>query len=123
MLDLHTTEHGYLEVAPPFLVNRASLEGTGQLPKFEADLFKIAGEWDLFLIPTAEVPLTNLHRGEILNGDTLPLKYDGLHALFPQRGRLVRRRRARADPPASVRQSGDGEDHAARRSPTTSSRR
>ena len=75
MLDLHTGEHGYTEVAPPLLVNRASLEGTGQLPKFEADLFKIAGEWDLFLIPTAEVPLTNLHRSEILNGDTLPLKY------------------------------------------------
>jgi seryl-tRNA synthetase len=75
MLDLHTREHGYLEVAPPFLVNRSSLEGTGQLPKFEADLFKIAGEWDLFLIPTAEVPLTNLQREQILNGDTLPLKY------------------------------------------------
>ncbi|HKY23269.1 MAG TPA: serine--tRNA ligase [Vicinamibacterales bacterium] len=75
MLDLHTREHGYLEVAPPLLVNRASLEGTGQLPKFEAELFKIAGEWDLFLIPTAEVPLTNLHRGEILDGNTLPLKY------------------------------------------------
>jgi seryl-tRNA synthetase len=75
MLDLHTREHGYLEVEPPFLVNRAALEGTGQLPKFESDLFKIAGEWDLFLIPTAEVPLTNLHRGEILNGDALPLKY------------------------------------------------
>jgi seryl-tRNA synthetase len=75
MLDLHTRDHGYLEVEPPFLVNRASLEGTGQLPKFEADLFKIGGDWDLFLIPTAEVPLTNLHRGEILNSDTLPLKY------------------------------------------------
>jgi seryl-tRNA synthetase len=75
MLDLHSREHGYLEVEPPFLVNRASLEGTGQLPKFEAELFKIAGDWDLFLIPTAEVPLTNLHRGEIVNGDTLPLKY------------------------------------------------
>ena len=75
MLDLHTREHGYVEVAPPYLVNRASLEATGQLPKFEADLFKVAGEWDLFLIPTAEVPLTNLHRNEILNGDQLPLKY------------------------------------------------
>ena len=75
MLDLHTREHGYLEVEPPALVNRAALEGTGQLPKFEADLFKIAGEWDLYLIPTAEVPLTNLHRTEILNGDALPLKY------------------------------------------------
>jgi seryl-tRNA synthetase len=75
MLDLHTAEHAYTEILPPFLVNRASLEGTGQLPKFEADLFKVAGDWDLFLIPTAEVPLTNLHRGEILNGDMLPLKY------------------------------------------------
>jgi seryl-tRNA synthetase len=75
MLDLHTREHGYLEVAPPYLVNRASLEATGQLPKFEADLFKVAGEWDLFLIPTAEVPLTNIHRSEILNGEVLPLKY------------------------------------------------
>ena len=75
MLDLHTREHGYVEVAPPYLVNRASLEATGQLPKFEADLFKVAGEWDLFLIPTAEVPLTNLHRNEIVNGDSLPLKY------------------------------------------------
>ena len=56
-------------------MNRASLEGTGQLPKFEAELFKIAGDWDLFLIPTAEVPLTNLHRNEIVNGDALPLKY------------------------------------------------
>ncbi len=75
MLDLHTREHGYLEVEPPFLVNKASLEGTGQLPKLEADLFRIAGDWDLYLIPTAEVPLTNLHRGEILNGEALPLKY------------------------------------------------
>ncbi len=75
MLDLHTTEHGYTEVVPPFLVNRASLEGTGQLPKMEADLFKIAGDWDLFLIPTAEVPLTNLHRGDILSSEALPLKY------------------------------------------------
>ena len=82
MLDLHTREHGYLEVAPPYLVNRASLEATGQLPKFEADLFKIAGEWDLFLIPTAEVPLTNLHRNEILNGDALPLKYTAYTPCF-----------------------------------------
>jgi len=82
MLDLHTREHGYLEVAPPLLVNRASLEGTGQLPKFESELFKIAGEWDLFLIPTAEVPLTNLHRSEMLNGDTLPLKYVGYTPCF-----------------------------------------
>ena len=82
MLDMHTREHGYQEVAPPYLVNRASLEATGQLPKFEADLFKIAGEWDLFLIPTAEVPLTNIHRNEILNGDVLPLKYTAYTPCF-----------------------------------------
>jgi seryl-tRNA synthetase len=75
MLDLHTREHGYLEIQPPFLVNTASLTGTGQLPKFERDLFKIAGDWDLYLVPTAEVPLTNLHRGEIIDGRELPLRY------------------------------------------------
>ena len=57
MLDLHTREHGYREIEPPFLVNSAALLGTGNLPKFEADLFKIAGDWDLYLVPTAEVPL------------------------------------------------------------------
>jgi seryl-tRNA synthetase len=82
MLDLHTREHGYVEVEPPFLVNRAALEGTGNLPKFEADLFKIAGEWDLFLIPTAEVPLTNLHRTEILDGEALPLRYTAYTPCF-----------------------------------------
>ena len=74
MLDIHTREHGYREVEPPFLANTATLQGTGQLPKFEQDLFKIAGEWDLYLIPTAEVPLTNLHRGEILDGRELPIR-------------------------------------------------
>jgi len=74
MLDIHTREHGYLEIEPPFLANTATLEGTGQLPKFEQDLFKIAGDWDLYLIPTAEVPLTNMHRGEILDGRTLPIR-------------------------------------------------
>jgi len=82
MLDLHTREHGYREVEPPFLVNRAALEGTGQLPKFEQDLFKIAGDWDLYLIPTAEVPLTNLHRGEILDGRILPLLYTAYTPCF-----------------------------------------
>ena len=75
MLALHTGEHGYTEVEPPFLVNAAALTGTGNLPKFEADLFKIAGDWDLYLVPTAEVPLTNLYRDEILDGRQLPLKY------------------------------------------------
>ena len=75
MLELHTREHGYTEVVPPFLVNADALRGTGNLPKFEQDLFKIGGEWDLFLIPTAEVPLTNLYRGDILDGRELPLRY------------------------------------------------
>ena len=75
MLELHATEHGYTEIEPPFLVNSQTLFGTGQLPKFEADLFKISGEWDLYLIPTAEVPVTNLYRGEILDGRLLPIKY------------------------------------------------
>jgi len=82
MLDLHTREHDYLEVQPPFLVNAASLTGTGNLPKFEADLFKIAGEWDLYLVPTAEVPLTNLHRGEILDGRDLPIRYTAYTPCF-----------------------------------------
>ena len=82
MLDLHTREHGYREVEPPFLANSESLRGTGQLPKFEQDLFKIAGDWDLYLVPTAEVPLTNLHRGEILDGRELPLRYTAYTPCF-----------------------------------------
>jgi seryl-tRNA synthetase len=82
MLDLHTREHAYVEVDPPYLVNAAALTGTGNLPKFEADLFKISGEWDLFLVPTAEVPLTNLHRGEILDGRVLPLRYTAYTPCF-----------------------------------------
>jgi seryl-tRNA synthetase len=74
MLDLHTREHGYIEIAPPYLVNRATLTGTGQLPKFEDDLYGFAAD-DLFLIPTAEVPLTNLHRDEILESADLPRGY------------------------------------------------
>ena len=82
MLNLHTSEHGYTEVAPPFLANQASLTGTGNLPKFEADLFKIGGEWDLYLVPTAEVPLTNMHRGEILDGRVLPIRYTAYTPCF-----------------------------------------
>jgi len=82
MLELHTREHGYTEVEPPFLVNAEALRGTGNLPKFEQDLFKIAGDWDLFLIPTAEVPLTNLHRGEILDGRQMPLRYTAYTPCF-----------------------------------------
>ena len=82
MLDVHTSEHGYVEVEPPFLVNAAALRGTGNLPKFEQDLFKIGGEWDLYLIPTAEVPLTNLHRDEILDAAKLPLRYTAYTPCF-----------------------------------------
>jgi seryl-tRNA synthetase len=82
MLDLHTREYGYREIEPPFLANSATLQGTGQLPKFEQDLFKIAGDWDLYLIPTAEVPLTNLHRGEILDGRELPIRYTAYTPCF-----------------------------------------
>lgn len=74
MLDLHATQHGYEEVLPPVLVNRAAMTGTGQLPKFEEDLFRIADD-ELYLIPTAEVPVTNLHREEILSEDMLPKRY------------------------------------------------
>jgi len=82
MLEIHTMEHGYTEAEPPFLVNADALRGTGNLPKFEQDLFKIAGDWDLFLIPTAEVPLTNLHRGEIIDGRKLPFRYTAYTPCF-----------------------------------------
>ena len=74
MLDTHIGEHGYLEVLPPFIVNRESMTHTGQLPKFEEDLFKLSG-WEYFLIPTAEVPVTNIHQGETLAEDQLPIRY------------------------------------------------
>jgi seryl-tRNA synthetase len=75
MLDVHTREHGYEETLPPFIVNRDSLFGTGQLPKFESDLFKLTDERGLYLIPTAEVPVTNIHRDEILDASQLPAKF------------------------------------------------
>ncbi|AST95623.1 serine--tRNA ligase [Shouchella clausii] len=81
MMDMHATEHGYTEVLPPYIVNRASMIGTGQLPKFEEDVFKISEE-DYFLIPTAEVPVTNLHRGEVLQGEQLPIAYNAYSTNF-----------------------------------------
>jgi len=81
MLDLHTTEHKYVEILPPFMVNRASMTGTGQLPKFEEDLFHTEGV-DLFLIPTAEVPVTNIHRDEILAAAQLPVCYTAYTPCF-----------------------------------------
>jgi seryl-tRNA synthetase len=81
MLDLHTRQHGYLEVLPPFITNRASMIGTGQLPKFAEDLFKLEG-WDYFLVPTAEVPVTNIHRDEVLREEDLPLYYTAYTPCF-----------------------------------------
>jgi seryl-tRNA synthetase len=81
MLDLHTTEHGYTEILPPFMVNAESMTGTGQLPKFKEDLFKIEG-WDHYLIPTAEVPVTNIHREEILKEEDLPVYYTAYTPCF-----------------------------------------
>jgi seryl-tRNA synthetase len=81
MLDLHTSEHGYKEMLPPALANRAALTGTGNLPKFEEDLFRIESP-ELFLIPTAEVPLTNIHRDEVLERDDLPIKYTAYTPCF-----------------------------------------
>ncbi|MGA7562440.1 MAG: serine--tRNA ligase [Desulfobaccales bacterium] len=81
MLDLHTRRHGYLEVLPPFMTNSASMLATGQLPKFRDDLFKLEG-WDYFLVPTAEVPVTNIHRDEILPAENLPLRYTAYTPCF-----------------------------------------
>ena len=81
MLDLHTTQHSYTEILPPFMVNRQTMTGTGQLPKFEEDLFKIEG-MDYFLIPTAEVPVTNIHQHEILDEGELPVCYTAYTPCF-----------------------------------------
>jgi seryl-tRNA synthetase len=81
MLNTHTGSHGYTEVLPPFIVNRQTMTHTGQLPKFEADLFKLEN-WDYFLIPTAEVPVTNIHQGEILEEEQLPIRYTAFTPCF-----------------------------------------
>lgn len=81
MLDLHTKEHNYKEIFPPFLVNRASMTGTGQLPKLEEDMYRLKDD-DMFLIPTAEVPVTNIHRDEILDEEALPVYYTAYTACF-----------------------------------------
>lgn len=81
MLNIHTLEHGYTEVLPPFIVNRQTMTNTGQLPKFEEDLFKLEN-WDYFLIPTAEVPVTNIHQGETLSEEQLPIYYTAFTPCF-----------------------------------------
>ena len=81
MLDIHTSEHGYTEVLPPFMVNRQTMTNTGQLPKFEEDAFKLEN-WDYFLIPTAEVPVTNIHQGEVVAAERLPIYYTAYTPCF-----------------------------------------
>jgi len=81
MLDIHTSQHGYTETLPPFIVNRATMTGTGQLPKFEEDLFKLEG-WDYYLIPTSEVPMTNIYANEIIDESLLPCKFTAYTPCF-----------------------------------------
>ena len=100
MLDMHTTKHGYTEVFPPFMVNRKSMTGTGQLPKFEEDAFKVAGT-DYFLVPTAEVPVTNMYADMILDGSELPIKHTAYTACFRAEAGSAGRDR-RPHPSASV---------------------
>jgi seryl-tRNA synthetase len=114
MLDLHTREHGYTEVYAPYLVLGQALQGTGQLPKFEQDLFRVQSEQGFFLIPTAEVPVTNLVRDSIVDAAKLPLKYTAHTPLFPLRGGCGRQGHARPDPPAPVREGGAGAHREAR---------
>ncbi len=113
MLDLQTREHGYTEVYPPALVRGSALVGTGQLPKFADDQYRIEGE-DLWLIPTAEVPLTNVYADEIVAEEALPLKFAALTPLFSARGRRRRDRNARPFAGAPVRQGRAGKDYESR---------
>ena len=111
LLDLHSGQHGYTEVSPPFIVRRDCMVGTTQLPKFEDDMYGLENN-TLFLAPTAEVPVTNLHREEILPAESLPKKFCAYTpCLFPPRGRFGGTRDAWVDPSASVRQSRAGQDH------------
>ena len=100
MIDLHTSTFGYTEIAPPFLVRDSALFGTGQLPKFSEDLFKTDG--DHWLIPTAEVPLTNLVREQILSAEVLPLRYTAFYTILSLRSWLSRAGHARYDPPTPI---------------------
>ena len=101
MLDLHVEKHGYTEVLTPFMVNAESMTGTGQLPKFKEDLFKIEG-MEYYLIPTAEVPVTNIYRDEILEEDKAAYLFSGVFSLFPVGSRILRQGYAGIDPSASV---------------------
>ncbi len=118
MLDVHTREHGYTEVLPPFMVNSASFSAPDNCPNSPKTCSNCENT-DYWLVPTAEVPVTNLFRDETLNFDELPISLVRLHALLPQRGRIVRARRARHHPPAPVPESGAGEVRSTRNRATT----
>jgi len=107
MIDLHTRDHGYEEVWVPFVVNRASMTGTAQFPKFEDEQYGIVGD-DLFLVPTAEVPVTNLYRDEILDAVALPTRVRDVFPVLSARSRGPRQRHAGTAPIAPVRQGGAG---------------
>ena len=113
MLDLHTQKHGYTEVYPPYMVKREMLVGTGNLPKFGDNLYRDAEE-DFWWIPTAEVPVTNLYRDEILDGDQLPINHVAYTACFRREKMCGRPRRARHQARPPVRQGRDGQVRAAR---------
>ena len=113
MLDLHTREHGYTEVYPPYMVKGECMVGTGQLPKFADNLYRDAEE-DFWFVPTAEVPVTNLYRDEILPAERAADQPRRLHRLLPAREDVGRARRARHQARPPVRQGGDGEVRAAR---------
>ena len=104
MLDLHVDKHGYTEVFPPFMVHRNSMVGTGQLPKFEEDAFKVAGT-EYFLVPTAEVPVTNMYREQILRCEGFTNKACCIYCMFQSRGGIGRKRYKRTYKAASVQQS------------------
>ena len=101
MLNLHTEEHGFKEILPPFMVNRDAMTGTGQLPKFEDDMFHVPAK-DFFLVPTAEVPLTNLRMNEIIDADSLPYILHGIYSLLQKGSRICRKRYERTYKTASV---------------------
>jgi len=120
MLDISTRGNtDTQEVLPPSWVNSASMTGTGQLPKFKEDLFKIEG-WDLFLIPTAEVPVTNIHRDEVLAEESLPINYAAYTPCFPVRGGFLWERHERVDPPAFSSTKWNSSSSANPRTPTGS---
>ena len=120
-LDVHTREHGYTEILPPFLVNTASLMGAGQLPKFAADLFKLE-DTDFWLTPTSEVELHNLYRDATLTEEQLPIPRDGVDGVFPFGSGRGGKRHARDSAPAPVSESGAVQVHASRRRATRSTK-